>query len=228
LNLKRAKAYSQKFNSLKNLSIYEGGIDLFRNIPSERIEILSSIQNLVTNKTIPDELIRIFLKKVKIIHSGRNFFETTEEFPNLKYLDTIVNSEAEVYLTIGDSWLEEIFPFWIATNIDRFKLLIIPLLGLLIPLLKSIVPLYVFTIRSKIFKWYKKLHLLEMRIQHSDTENVTEIQSELQKLKNEVQIKTKVPLSYMGEYYNLIVHIELLEKKLEIISKQPYEQTVKI
>jgi len=228
LNLKRAKAYSQKFNSLKNLSIYEGGIDLFRNIPSERIEILSSIQNLVTNKTIPDELIRIFLKKVKIIHSGRNFFETTEEFPNLKYLDTIVNSEAEVYLTIGDSWLEEIFPFWIATNIDRFKLLIIPLLGLLIPLLKSIVPLYVFTIRSKIFKWYKKLHLLEMRIQHSDTENVTEIQSELQKLKNEVQIKTKVPLSYMGEYYNLIVHIELLEKKLEIISKQPYEQKVKL
>lgn len=215
LSLKRAKAYSQKFSSLKNLSIYEGGIDLFRNIPSEKIEILSSVQNLVTNKTIPDELIRIFLKKVKMIHGGRNFFETNEEFPNLKYLDTAINSEAEVYLTVGDSWLEEIFPFWIATNIDRFKLLIIPLLGLLIPLLKSIIPLYIFTIRSKIFRWYKMVHLLELKIQKSDKKDKEELKKELQKLKNEIQNKTKVPLSYMGEYYNLILHIELLEKKLE-------------
>lgn len=214
LSLKRAKAYSQRFNSLKNLSIYEGAIDLYRNIPSEKIDNLSSVQNLVARKGLPDELIRIFLKKVKMIHSGRDFFEGGESFPNLKYLDTAINSEAEVYLTVGDSWLEEIFPFWIATNIDRFKLLIIPILGLLIPLLKSIVPLYVFTIRSKIFRWYKRLSKFDSMIQNSDGSDFKEIENGLISLKNELQEKTKVPLSYMGEYYNLLLHIELLEKKL--------------
>lgn len=214
LSLKRAKAYSQKFNSLKSLSIYEGAIDLYRNIPSEKIDNLSSVENLVARKGLPDELVRIFLKKVKIIHSGRNFFEGGENFPNLKYLDTIINSEAEVYLTLGDSWLEEIFPFWIATNIDRFKLLIIPILGLLIPLLKSIVPLYIFTIRSKIFRWYKRVQRIELMLELSDSTNLEEIKTELDELKIEVKAKTKVPLSYMGEYYNLLLHIELLEKKL--------------
>jgi len=214
LSLKRAKAYGQKFNSLKSLSIYEGAIDLYRNIPSEKIDNLSSVENLVARKGLPDELVRIFLKKVKVIHSGRNFFEGAENFPNLKYLDTTINAEAEVYLTLGDSWLEEIFPFWIATNIDRFKLLIIPLLGLLIPLLRSIVPLYVFTMRSKIFRWYKRVQRIELMVELSDGTNLEEIQTELSGLKMEVQAKTKVPLSYMGEYYNLLLHIELLEKKL--------------
>jgi len=214
LSLKRAKAYGQKFNSLKSLSIYEGAIDLYRNIPSEKIDNLSSVENIVAKKGLPDELVRIFLKKVKMIHSGRNFFEGGENFPNLKYLDTAINSEAEVYLTLGDSWLEEIFPFWIATNIDRFKLLIIPILGLLIPLLKSIVPLYVFTIRSKIFKWYKKLQTYDLMIEEKSLDDLQTVEKELQALKKEVQSKTKVPLSYMGEYYNLLLHIELLEKKL--------------
>lgn len=216
LSLKRAKAYSQKFNSLKNLSLYEGGIDLFRNIPSEKIEILSSVENLVANKDVPDELVRIFLKKVKQIHSGRNFFEGSENFPNLKSLDTQIHSEAEVYLTVGDSWLETIFPFWIATNIDRFKLLIIPLLGLLIPLLKSIIPLYVFTMRSKIFRWYKRISELDMKIELNDGEYEL-LEAMVIELKNEITTKTKVPLSYMGEYYNLLSHIELLEKKLQKI-----------
>ncbi len=214
LSLKRAKAYAQRFNSLKSLSIYEGAIDLYRNIPSEKIDTLSSVQNLVSRKDIPDELIRIFLKKVKKIHGERNFFEGSENFPNLKYLDTTINSEAEVYLTVGDSWLEEIFPFWIATNIDRFKLLIIPILGLLIPLLKSIIPLYVFTMRSKIFRWYKRLNSYDLMIQKSDGSDIKEIEDKLKIFKIELQEKTKVPLSYMGEYYNLLLHIELLEKKL--------------
>ncbi len=119
-----------------------------------------------------------------------------------------------MYLTVGDSWLEEIFPFWIATNLDRFKLLIIPILGLLIPLLRSIIPLYVFTMRSKIFRWYKKLNSYDLMIQKSDGSDFEDIEKKLFELKSELQEKTKVPLSYMGEYYNLLLHIELLENKL--------------
>ena len=216
LSLKRAKAYGQKFTSLKHLVLHEGGIDLFRNIPSEKTEILASVENLVARDGMPDELIRIFLKKVKKIHTGRSFFEGEVGFPNLTYLDSRIHPEAEVYLTLGDSWLEEIFPFWVATNIDRFKLLIIPLLGLLIPLLKSIIPLYVFTIRSKIFKWYKRIHHIDEQLKEEslDLNRIEELKTMILQLKNEVESKTKVPLSYMGEYYNLLLHIELLEKKI--------------
>ena len=113
----------------------------------------------------------------------------------------------------GESWLEKIFPYWVASNIDRLKLLIIPLIWLIIPLFKSIIPLYVITTRAKIFRWYEKLDILNRKI--NNNENLDEIKQEIETLKDEIQTKTQVPLSYKGEYYNLIVHLELLEKKLQ-------------
>lgn len=215
LSLKRAKAYVQKFDYLNHLSIYEGSLDLYKNIPSDKIDILSTTQNLVAHKDVSDELIRIFLKKVKEIHSSENFFKDDNEFPNLENLDTQINSEAELYLTQGDSWLEGIFPYWIASNIDRLKVLLIPLLWLLIPLSKSIVPLYVFTIRSKIFRWYDKLNAIDDEVDKAKSKDELEdIKKRLAILHEQISKRTKVPLSYMGEYYNLFLHIELIEKKI--------------
>lgn len=215
LSLKRAKAYVQKFDYLKHLTLFEGSIDLYKNLPSSQIELLSTTQNLVAHTDVSDELIRIFLKKVKQIHSSKNFFETKDSFPNLNNLDTLINSEAELYITNGDSWLEKIFPYWIASNIDRLKVLLIPLLWLLIPLSKSIIPLYVFTIRSKIFRWYDRLNEMDDRLEDLKQEEIKEFEDELKKLSKEITVKTKVPLSYMGEYYNLLLHLELIEKKLQ-------------
>lgn len=215
LSIKRAKAYIQKFNYLKHLTLNEGSIDLFKNIPEENIHLLSTTQNLVSNDEISNELIRILLKKVTLVHTQKSFFENGLEFPSLSNLDTPINGEAELYITHGDSWLEEIFPYWIASYIDRLKLLIIPLLWLLIPLFKSIVPLYIFTIRSKIFKWYEKLHSLELQLENADDNNIEAISKQIHDLDKDVKEKTKVPLSYMGEYYNLLVHLELIQKKLE-------------
>ena len=215
MSLKRVQAYTQTFEYLSSLDLFEGSISLYKNLPSKNINLLSTTQNLVCTKDIPDELIRIFLKKVKQIHSQKSFFQGKEKFLNLKYLDTIINSEAQLYILHGESWLEKIFPYWVASNIDRLKLLLIPLIWLIIPLFKSIIPLYIFTTRSKIFKWYDRLHDLNDKI-NNKSEDMSIIQKDIKALKDEIQAKTKVPLSYMGEYYNLIIHVELLEKKSKL------------
>lgn len=221
LSLNRAKAYMQKFNNFSHLLLYEGGLDLYKNIPAFQVELLSTTQNLVAHEDVSKELIRIFLKKVKQIHSSNNFFQNKENFPNLDHLDTVINSEAELYLIHGDSWLESIFPYWIASNIDRLKVLLIPLLWLLIPLSKSIIPLYVFTIRSKIFRWYDKLSKLDDELENVKTkEELNQVKEKLDLLHEQISIKTKVPLSYMGEYYNLFLHIELIEKKIDTIKNR--------
>ena len=206
MNVRRVHAYLQKFPYLKSLMIYEGSIDLYKNIPSKDINILSTVQNLIATKGVPDELIRIFLKKVTQVHGQLALPKT----------DLDINEEAKIYIQNGETWLEKIFPYWIASNINRLKLLIIPLIWLIIPLFKSIIPLYIFTIRSKIFRWYKKLDTINHSIQSIKTKDeLNVVQKELQTLKDDIETKTKVPLAYMGEYYNLIMHIELLENKLK-------------
>ena len=205
MSIKRVDAYTQKFDYLESLNLFEGTIDLYKNLPSKNIKLLTITQNLVSNKNIPDELLRIFLKKVNQIHGNIS----------MDHLDTQINSEAKRYIENGESWLETIFPYWIASQIDRLKLFLIPLIWLIIPLFKSIIPLYIFTIRSKIFRWYSRLQDINNRIKDKD-EDILSIEKDLLCLQNEIESKTKVPLSYMGEYYNLILHVELLEKKIEL------------
>ena len=212
-NIKRIKAYSQQYHFLSSLKLYEGSVDMYRNLPSEDTNILATTANLVCKKGLNDELIRIFMKQIKKVHHQKSIFSDENQFPSLHNLDTKINKEAQKYIRNGDSWLESIFPFWIASQIDRLKILIIPLLTLLLPLFKGIIPLYAWSIRSKIYRWYERLESFEYK-EDFTKEKIKENLQKIQELKAEVHEQTKVPLSYKGEYYNLLLHLDLVSKEL--------------
>jgi TRAP transporter TAXI family solute receptor len=215
LNIKRAKAYSQKYSFLEALTLHEGTLDLYKNLPDEDINLLSTSANLIANKDVPEELIRLFIKQVKSVHNKKSLFADDNQFPNLNNTSMSINKEAKQYFTQGDTWLESIFPYWIASNIDRLKILLIPLLTLMFPLFKGFFPLYQWSMRSKIYRWYEILNTIDKSITHSDVKELTTFKAELQNLNVEIQKETKVPLSFMGEYYNLIMHIDLIINKID-------------
>ncbi|MGE4455630.1 MAG: TAXI family TRAP transporter solute-binding subunit [Arcobacteraceae bacterium] len=209
----RAEAYAKNLPFLKSLNLYEGTLDMYANLPSEDIKLLGSTASLVTHEDVPDELVRFFVKQLPKVHGSGGLFDKIGEFPTIANMDTQIHDEAYMYFTHGDTWLETIFPYWVASNIDRLKILLIPLLTLLIPLFKGVIPLYVWTIRSKIYKWYDKVNEIDEKVNTASSEELKVIVKELEDLKMEIQNQTKVPLAYMGEYYNLLVHIDLVITK---------------
>ncbi len=215
-SFKRAKAYSRKYSYLETLPLYEGTVDLYKNIPYSNINLLATTANLVINDNLSEELTRLLLKKLVLIHDKKGLFEKNEQFPNISNLTIDIDEEANRYFNYGDTFLEKIFPYWIASNLDRLKILLIPLLTLLFPLFKGVFPLYRWSIRSKIYKWYDKIQSIDKRIDNLNNKELKENLAELQKLKKEIREETKVPLSYMGEYYDLIMHLEVLISQLNI------------
>lgn len=215
-SFKRAIAYSKKFHYLEPIDLYEGTVDIYNNMPSRDIKLLSTTATLVVNKEFSDELIRIFLKKVKEVHKRKGLFEVENQFPNINGLEIDMNDEAFRYFTYGDTFLEKIFPYWIASNLDRLKILLIPLLTLMIPLFKGVFPLYRWSIRSKIYRWYDEVQDLDLSLEGLSKEELIKKLKELEELKQEIKEETKVPLSYMGEYYDLIMHLELIISKVNI------------
>ncbi|MDD2639453.1 MAG: TAXI family TRAP transporter solute-binding subunit [Arcobacteraceae bacterium] len=215
LSIKRAKAYSMKYPYLENLTLHEGTMDLYKNLPYEDIRLLATTANLVVQKDFPFELIRLLLKKAKKIHAEKSLFAQFGQFPNINNLDTTINDEAFKYFKHGDSWLESIFPYWVASNIDRLKIMLIPLLTLLFPLFKGIVPLYTWTMRSKIYKWYDELNDIDKKIPSLSKDELKDTLSYLESLQTQISEHTKVPLSFMGEYYNLLLHLQMLITKIK-------------
>ncbi len=214
LNVNRAKAYGQKYFFLEALTLYEGTIDLYTNTPSENANLLSTTANLVVNEDFSDDLKRIFLKKVVEEHSSKTPFSKAGEFPNIFNMTLEVDEEAKRYFEYGDSFLEKIFPYWIASNIDRLKILLIPLLTLLFPLFKGAFPLYTWSMRSKIYKWYKELRKIDEHLEKLDKNDLKKELEKLEDLRKEISKETKVPLSFMGEYYNLQLHMDHIKDRI--------------
>ena len=215
-SFKRAKAYSRKYSFLEATPIYEGTIDLYKNLPSQDINLLSTTANLIVRDDFSDELTRLILKEIKRIHNKKGLFETQNQFPNIDNLTIEINEDAQRYFTYGDTWLEKIFPYWIASNIDRLKILLIPLITLMIPLSKGFFPLYRWSIKSKIYKWYEEIHKIDLEAEDAKNEELKKYLEKIIALKKEIKAETKVPLSYMGEYYDLIMHLELIISKINM------------
>jgi TRAP transporter TAXI family solute receptor len=215
LNIQRASAYSKKLHYLTPVSIGEGVVSLENNIPPSNITLLSTTATLVGQKDLHPDLIRLILKTAKQVHSTPSLFENNEIFPSKKYLQIPLHVDAKHYLEKGDSFLEKIFPFWIASSIDRLVIMIIPLLTLLIPIIKGALPLYRWKIRSSIYKWYKILHEIDLKLESLDKSELPKIKEDLEKMAEDIQKSSKIPLSYMGEYYDLRVHANLILGRIE-------------
>jgi len=202
VEFKRAKALSHYFPFLKAYIIHEGSLDLKENIPSKDISLLATTATLVTHNQVDNRLIRLVTKKIK--ESSRE----GDLFPSHNYLEIPIHPASQKYLLHGDSFLEKIFPYWIASNIDRLKFLLIPLLTLLIPLFKSFIPLYRWRSRAKVYRWYRKLDELSENWETFNEEELKIAQKALEALAREIRSKTDVPLSFKWEYHTLQHHID--------------------
>ncbi|MEZ5672875.1 MAG: hypothetical protein R3E08_11070 [Thiotrichaceae bacterium] len=158
---------------------------------------------------------RIVLKEAIQVHRHSGMLEKENQFPTEDFLEIPIHKEARQYLREGPSWLENILPFWLASMIDRLKVMLIPLIMLMLPLLKSILPIYQWRIRSQIYRWYETLHQVDRRLESFDILVIEQEIKRLQTLQAEVVQQVYIPLSYMAEFYQLRTHINFILSRLQ-------------
>jgi len=209
VNLQRSAAIAKYFPFLKSYKINEGGIDLKENIPNSDIVLLTTTATLVTHKDVDDTLVRLVAIKVKEESQQGSFF------PSIDYLEIPIHKDAAHYLLEGESFLEKFFPYWIASNLDRLKFLIIPLFTLMLPLLKGFVPIYRWRSRSKIYRWYRRVDEVSLDWENKTNKDKKSLIDDLEGLIDEIRSSTNVPLSFKGEYYTLQLHIDHLIERIK-------------
>ncbi|MEE9337775.1 MAG: TAXI family TRAP transporter solute-binding subunit [Methylococcaceae bacterium] len=215
LELTRADAYTRLFPYLSKITLSEGIVDLEKNFPSRSINLLAPSANLVVNKDFNSALIVLLLRAADLIHNDKSLFSAEGDFPSVNSTAYPINEVAERFHTVGPPFLMRYLPFWPAVFIDRMIVMLVPLLALLLPLGKIMPPLYRWRIRSKIYRWYKELQEVDDAIhqQQLSSQQVESLNKDLIQIENEVN-KVKTPLSYADQVYNLLLHIDLVKKKL--------------
>jgi TRAP transporter TAXI family solute receptor len=211
----RAEAYARRFPYVSRLMLPTGTIDLAHNIPDHEIPLIGTKAMLVAREDLHPALVNLLLDAAREIHGSQGYFEVAGEFPNTTQVDLPVSADADRHKRFGPSILYRYLPFWVATVLERTIILVVPLLVLLIPLMNFLPQFLRWRVRSRIYRWYGELALLERDVRtHTGALPLDKWRRDLDRIE-EAAAQIRAPPSYGSEAYTLREHIAIVRRAVE-------------
>lgn len=215
-HLPRAAAYARIDRALSVLELPRGTLSLPRDLPPQDLELLVATANLVAHPDIHPALVDLLIQAASAVHGSGSVLASPGTFPTPRQTDFPLNADAQRHYEDGPPFLQRFLPFWLATWIDRTKVMLLPLLALLLPLMKVLPPVYVWRVRRRILRWYVELRRIDLEIETGapDDARQRELARQLAAIESDAA-QIDVPLGYTDQLYNLRLHIRLLQQHLE-------------
>ncbi|EXJ09406.1 MULTISPECIES: TAXI family TRAP transporter solute-binding subunit [Nitrincola] len=216
LDFKRAQAIARRLPYLTAVVLHQGVVDLKKNLPQRDIHLLAASTYLAIHRETHRSIVQLLIEAAKRDQTRVSLLAEPGYFPSLNHIDLPIASEADYFFQRGPNILHRHLPFWLASLVDRLAILIIPLLAIMIPLFRVAPPALRWRVRRRIYRWYKKLRVIDADLMRSDTP-IELIRQDLKLVSHfeDDVANTEVPLSYMEEFYNLRLHVAYIRERLE-------------
>ena len=215
MNVDQAEAITRNVPYLHHLVLPHGSFDLKKNIPATDVHLVSPTATLLVKDTLHPALVYLMMKAISQVHNDPGLFEKKNEFPVDKDFQFPLADEAKTFFKSGPPFWQKYLPFWIATLLDRFILILIPLMAVVVPLGRTIPKIYQWRIRSRIYQRYGELKFIETQIKAETTQELyAQHLKELDVIEERVK-HMKVPLDFSDHVYGLREHIDFVRKRLQ-------------
>jgi len=214
VDLDDAEAFSRQMPYLHHLVLPEGALDLERNIPEHKVNLLAPTTALAIRDDVHPALVYLLLKVIAQVHGGPGLLNAKGEFPSSKDTDFPLSSQAANFYKNGLPFIDKYLPFWAATFVNRSLVVILPLLAILIPLTKIIPVFYNWLVRRKLFRCYGELRYLDTQVREPlDDEERKEMLAKLNEIEDRARV-LRLPVTFSQYAYELRAHIELVRARL--------------
>ncbi len=125
-----------------------------------------------------------------------------------------MSPHADQHKRFGPSFLYRYLPFWLATFVERAIILLIPLVVVLVPLLNFLPQFLRWRVRSRIYRWYGELAMLERDVvTRQGTLPVETWLRDIDRIEHAAE-NIHTPASFGSEAYTLREHIGLVRRKI--------------
>jgi TRAP transporter TAXI family solute receptor len=213
LEFGNAEAYARRYRYLSPVVLPRGVADLARDVPAHDVPLLATTTALVAREDTHPALVELFVQAAARIHGAPGWIARAGQFPSGANTEFPLAQEAERFYRSGPPLLQRYLPFWLANLVDRMWVALFSIVAVLIPLSRLLPPLYQFRVRSRIFRWYRNLRLIEAEVEEKERSRA-DLLASLDKLESRVAA-VRVPLSYADELYRLRQHIALVRARLQ-------------
>jgi len=210
----QADAYTRRIPYLNKITLPKGSIDLGKGTPAQDVFLLAPAVELIAQEHLHPALSDLLIEAAREVHSGAGLLRRKGEFPAPIEQEIRISSEASRFYKSGKGFLYRTLPFRFASLVNRILVVFVPMIVLLLPALRLIPAIYRWRFRSRIFRWYRALLMIEQDL-------ITQLAPEkrkalIERLDNieEAVNRMKVPASFADQFYGLRGHITFVRARL--------------
>lgn len=218
------EAISSRLPQSQVVQIPAGAASMLPPVPPQRTGALAMVAQLIAQDTLHPSLVDRLVEAARIIHSHRDAITADRQFPTMANISLPPDSHAHNLLRDGTSPLSQFLPYWVLAQINRFVILLVPVIVLLLPMLRTVPRIYAWRMRSRVYRHYDDIKSIDTEVRAVDSEpdlealdrRLVEIDGSLAEL--------DLPLPYSEFAYTARLHIDLVRKRIaDRLALQPVE-----
>jgi len=212
LSFGHADAYHRRLPYIVKLTLPAGVFDLGRNIPADEVALIGTKAMLAARDGLHPALVNLLLDAAKEIHGKQGFFEEAGEFPGIGQVDLRVSTDADRHKRFGPSFFYHYLPFWMATLVEQAIVVLLPLAAVLFPLFTYLPQFLRWRARSRVYRWYGELALLERDVAtRQGAPPTAQWLADLDRIERAVT-RIYTPAEFASEAYTLRQHVDFVRQ----------------
>ena len=213
-SFQRADAFIAFYPFLNKLVLPAGVVDLLMNRPPADVVLLAPKASLAVRADLHPAIQHLLLSAAVQIHSQPGIFQRAGQFPAAESIDLPLSDEAQRFYKSGRPFLEEHLPFWLATLVERFLVVFLPIALLVYPVFKFLPQIYNWFMQSKIMRLYDEMRPIESELDAEGSGgNTTALNTRLDQLDQRAN-SLQMPTTYASTLYTLRSHLDLVRARL--------------
>jgi len=229
MSLEDAEAYARRYPFLTKLTLPAGTIDMsYRRIPAQDVTLVATKAMLAARDDFPSVLIAPIFDAARELHGQQGYFEASQEFPSTAPVDLPVSEDAERHNRFGASFLHRHLPFWLATLVERLIIVVLPILVVVVPIINLLPRIVQWRMRSRIYRWYGELKLLERDVEARQGKlPIEKWLGDLDRIERAAK-RIRTSVSVASEAYTLREHVNLVRDTIQIRARREHSPAVPV
>jgi len=210
----QADAYTRRIAYLNKITLPKGAIDFGQGTPAHDVFLLAPTVELIAREDLHPALSDLLLDAARQVHSGSGLLKRKGEFPAPIEQEIRISNDANRFYKSGKSFFYRYLPFWLASLVNRIVVVLVPMIILLLPGLRVIPAIYRWRFKSRLFRWYRELMIIEQNLLTIvEPYKRRELLEKLDNIEEAVN-RMKVPASFADQFYVLRGHITFVHARL--------------
>jgi len=218
MNVAQAEAIAKTVPGIKHVVLWQGLIDLTRDIPDADVNLLASGNSLLVRKDLHPALQYLLLEAIREVHSAPGPFNRLGDFPAEQPNDLPLSLTAQSFYRSGPTFWQRYTSFWLTSLVNRILFFVVPVVVALIPIIGFASRLYRWLAVRRIVRLHRALGGLERELAQSEDEaQLTQHQARLSEIESAVR-RLKVAPPFELDLHRLRIHLRMVQEHLNRVA----------